>query len=94
MFRVEWTSRVRQQIQSIWRNADGVDRAAMKGLLLEIESELRRRADEVGESREFNARIAFNLPLGFHDWVEDQPRTDGLRVATVARMWRVEPHNR
>jgi hypothetical protein len=94
MFRVIWTQRAGDQFRAMWRTADAAERERITELAIEIEHDLLVAADLVGESRAPPMRIGFQLPLAYHVWINEQPSEDGIRVATVVRVWLVKPHKR
>jgi plasmid stabilization system protein ParE len=60
-FRVVWKPAAERQLAEIWLSSP--DRDAVTAASEAIESALSNRADELGESRPLDCRIAFVAPL-------------------------------
>jgi plasmid stabilization system protein ParE len=64
MFRVRWKKTARNDLASLWTEADSAMRQAITEAAHRIDQLLARTPEEQGESRPGNSRIFFVAPLG------------------------------
>jgi hypothetical protein len=64
MFRVDYLLSVLNDLTAIWTEADSVARQAITTASHQIDYQLERDPENVGESRPSGRRVLFALPLG------------------------------
>ncbi len=86
-YTVVWKPAAERTLTAIW--LAGSDRAAIARAAREIDRLLQTSPNEIGESRDANRRIAFELPLGVTYSVNSQDR-----LVKVLEVWRIGPANK
>jgi hypothetical protein len=64
MFTVRWVRSAQNELATVWTQADSAMRQAITFSVHQIDQELQRDPENIGESRAGNERIFFLFPLG------------------------------
>ena len=86
MFRVDYLLSVLNDLTAIWTKADSAARQPITTASYQIDYQLERDPENVGESRPGGRRVLFALPLGVLYRVDLDKQ-----VVTVIDIWLVRP---
>jgi plasmid stabilization system protein ParE len=82
MFRVRWKQSARNELASLWTNADSAQRRAITAAAHSIDQQLQTNPNNQGESRPNGRRVFFASPPGVLFRVDSQQS-----AVRVERVW-------